>query len=79
MLDYYFISAKRRLSLPILSTLTLSAAMPDPHEQDYSDSESSDHGAAGPTKPKRRRLHGACDVCRKKKSMSDPLRFLSED
>jgi hypothetical protein len=45
------------------------STMPDNPEYDVSDSEGSDHGQGGP-KPKRRRLHGACDTCRKKKSMS---------
>ncbi|KAF5316954.1 hypothetical protein D9611_003877 [Ephemerocybe angulata] len=48
--------------------------MVDPHgDFDASDSESSEH-ASGPSsgrKTKRRRLHGACDTCRKKKIKCD--------
>ena len=58
-----------RVGEPKSSKAVSAATMPDNPEFDLSDSEGSDHGQAGP-KPKRRRLHGACDTCRKKKSMS---------
>jgi len=44
-------------------------SMADVDDHDLSDSDLSQDqgGSSAPPKPKRRRLHGACDACRKKK------------